>query len=1013
MRRGFGKGIAISVSSVIFVLVAAFCWIVYTDQGTGWAIRSTLKFLPLKTDFRKITGTLARGVAMEAVHIEFEKWKVDIESFQLLWQPGTILYGRGIIDVVALQGVSLEDKYPHDKSPTDLTWPKVPRFLSFINGQVRTFSVKEVTYRSEGRQERVLDELRGNVIWFLGDLVLKDLFIHMPSLTAVGSLKTGFSVPAFSADIAVQPKKIAGGIDTILLKTAMKKKKGPLQIQGEISLIAVSGKNHLAEGSGRMGLGHSTIELTDFTIVKKDHKGRVTATGMLDLSSTNPFVNLHINTADVDLSKEFGINTSISGEIVLTSDFAKYDGRFDLRNSGTSWKDAALSGNIKGDYRAISLSELQGRLLGGTLLGSIKGSLDRRLSLSGSLHVRNMNPGLIAPRWEGSVNMNIDGSLTLPQGASPEWALKTRVLNSVLRDRPFTGQANVQWAEGVFRHSDAEFSGHGFHLSASGNITEKLLYTVRLADLGDFVPNSHGQILAEGWIKRDKKRLAVVLRGDAKMLSLSSANMDAVHVAAQFNTDGNNIIKGTMRAKTITYGGLDADSMSLTADGTLARHELTIAVNGKKERITTVFNGGYAKKMWQGMCTQMYVTDHLLGPFVLTRPVPLKVSRERFTIDPFVLTGAGREELLFEADLGLTPKNGYVKGRWQNLHIARFQRLFTAAPYTGKMSGSVTVEWPVDQTLYITAETAFSDVALGGTSLLRIPKGDAKLKWDKSGLSASWETMLGDKGKLKGDAWSKETTSFSIPKNTHFRAVWKDVDAAMFKPSLPAALNLKGSLSGEVNGLLLPEARFEIEGTAKLHEGYLAWKNTKGETGIKSENVDLDFSWKEGTAKGALSLTLSNRTRLKAECKIPLFAQLPVAINPNGPVRATATGEMIEKGLLTALFPGLIEQSESNLSFDLLMEGTWSKPVFQGKALLTGASAYLYTAGLSLKDIKAEAILRKDHIDITSFALRSGPGMLNGSAVVQIKDWRLARYEGKLRCPSATGQNEECRLCKS
>jgi hypothetical protein len=339
------------------------------------------------------------------------------------------------------------------------------------------------------------------------------------------------------------------------------------------------------------------------------------------------------------------------------------------------------------------------------------------------------------------------------------------------------------------------------------------------------------------------------------MLSLSSANMDAVHVAAQFNTDGNNIIKGTMRAKTITYGGLDADSMSLTADGTLARHELTMAVNGKKEKITTVFNGGYAKKMWQGMCTQMHVTDHLLGPFALAKPVPLKVSRERFTIDPFVLTGTGREELRFEVDLGLTPKSGYVKGRWQDLSIARFQSLFTAAPYAGKMSGSATVEWPVGQTLYIAAETAFSDIALKGTSLLRIPKGDAKIKWDKSGLSASWETMLGDKGKLKGDAWSKEASSFSIPKDIHFQTVWKDVDAAMFKSFLPDTLNLKGSLSGKANGLLLPEARFEIEGTAKLHEGYLAWKNTKGETGIKSENVDLDIGWKEETAKGALSLT--------------------------------------------------------------------------------------------------------------------------------------------------------------
>ena len=997
MKRSAGRWIVITFLSLLLLLIAGLGWIVETNQGTSWALRNALNLLTVKADIKAINGSLAGGVSVDGIQISLEKWNIDIENFRLLWQLRTILIGKGAIDAVSLRGVSLEDKYAHEKTPLDITWPKPPRFLSFLNWHIRVFSVKDVTYRSDGPPEQILDELRGNVDWFLGDLIIRDLFVRIPSLTAEGSLKTSFSTPALSADLAVRPKKVAGGIDVILLKTSMRKAKEPLQMSGDMTVIAVSGKDRYAEGSGRVSLGRNDIRLDDFTVVKNGWKGRAVAAAVLDLSTVNPVMNLSVKASGMDLSKKFGIDTSVSGEVTLTSDFTNHEGRFNFDATGSSLKSAALTGTFKGDHTAIILSEIRGRMLDGTLRGSMKASLEPNPSFSGSLQVRGINPGLVAPRWEGKVNVDLDGRLTLPQQSTPEWALKAQVLDSVLRNRPFTGKVDAQWTRGALHRCDARFSGPGFSLSASGDMTERLAYTVSLNDIADFVSNSRGQISAGGWISWDKGRLAGVLTGDAKKLSIFRANVGTLRVEAQLNTDGHNMLKGTVRAKTVVYGGLNADSVSVTAMGALDRHDITIAVNGKKETITAAFSGGYAGKVWQGMCTQMRASDYRFGSFTLTRPVPVKASPARITVDPFVLSGPDHEELRFEIDVGLSPVQGSLKAQWVALNIGRLQNLVTEGQFAGRTSGSLVVEWPLDRGQHMAAEATFSDVVLMKTSAPRIPAASIKMKWDGTGLLGSWEVMVGDKGKLEGGIWSKEKAFFGIPRSAHFRTAWNAVNIDMFKPFLPATLDLRGSLSGKIDGLLLPEAHVELEGRARLSESRLSWKDGKGEASIKSDNIDLDFAWREGMIKGALSVALSSRNRLTATYRIPLPARFPLRMDPRGPVEIAAAGEIVEMGLLGAFFPGLLEQSEGNMNFNLLMTGVWDKPVFQGKMVLSGASAYLYAAGLHLKDIGAEVVFQKDRIDVTSFSLRSGQGTLRGSGGLQLEDWRLTRYEGKVQ----------------
>ncbi len=102
-------------------------------------------------------------------------------------------------------------------------------------------------------------------------------------------------------------------------------------------------------------------------------------------------------------------------------------------------------------------------------------------------------------------------------------------------------------------------------------------------------------------------------------------------------------------------------------------------------------------------------------------------------------------------------------------------------------------------------------------------------------------------------------------------------------------------------------------------------------------------------------------------------------------LQASLTGQVREKGALGVLFPGLLQESRGELDVDLKMSGNWADPLLEGNVHLSKAGAYLPTAGISIKDAQITARLTKDAITIDSFRAVSGPGYIDGSALIRMK----------------------------
>ncbi|MEI6155443.1 MAG: translocation/assembly module TamB domain-containing protein, partial [Deltaproteobacteria bacterium] len=101
-------------------------------------------------------------------------------------------------------------------------------------------------------------------------------------------------------------------------------------------------------------------------------------------------------------------------------------------------------------------------------------------------------------------------------------------------------------------------------------------------------------------------------------------------------------------------------------------------------------------------------------------------------------------------------------------------------------------------------------------------------------------------------------------------------------------------------------------------------------------------------------------------------------------------------GVVSAIFPGLIEETQGQISFNIAASGTWQTPDYKGWLRLEKAGAFLPTAGIHIKDMGMEAELAQDRINITSFQAYSGQGDIHGSATIWLKDSKIARYKGNL-----------------
>jgi translocation and assembly module TamB len=216
-------------------------------------------------------------------------------------------------------------------------------------------------------------------------------------------------------------------------------------------------------------------------------------------------------------------------------------------------------------------------------------------------------------------------------------------------------------------------------------------------------------------------------------------------------------------------------------------------------------------------------------------------------------------------------------------------------------------------------------------------------------------------------------------------------------PWLPGDIKAEGRINARANGLFLPGQRFELDGTASLSGGSVHQGRPDEGLNLTLASAAASWKWRGEALAATLSLNMTEYGKATANLQLPVPARFPVAVDPKGSLRATLSGQLQDKGIISSLFPGLLQKCYGNLDADLDVSGTWEVPLVGGMLRLSKAGAYLPTAGIHLKDVQLTAHLEKNLIRVDSYQALSGSGHIEGSALLTLSGWRVIGYSGTIR----------------
>jgi translocation and assembly module TamB len=977
-------------------LVGTFAWLVSTAGGARFLLGAVSQMTSGAVQAERVTGSLAGTLTLEKMHLKGTQWEVVIDKTLVSWRPFYMLSGSVAVKELRLSRVVIHDYMPETQGPFDLTWPRVPTVLKWLKGWIGTFHADDVVYQWNEEEPLRAESLAAGVVWQARTLALVNIKAQSPSARLEGRLETRLSRPSLKARIHVTPRNALADLEGIVLSVDLEAGQRPEQVAGPVAITGTTGKKETVALEGRMGITRDSVQLHDLTFTDTRRQGRAVLTGSINLALTEPAADLKLRIIDFGILPDSKPGQGLTGSFAVKGGRNKYQGRFDMENRQGSWMKITAGGDFAGNGEAVTVTDLVGRALGGTLKGTVKVSWKDALAISGTLQGRNLDPGQILPQIQGNVNVNASGSFSRPREGEQEATVKADLLESTIRKRPVKGKVDASWRDKTVQVASLSLKGDGFEFSAGGTLREKLDYHLRAGDLSRLSPGWKGRLAAQGWLSWWKGRLAGALKGSAASLSAGGVAAGVVDVKARLNEGDRDGVWLKARAEKVAVRGVKVSSAEVDVDGRVSEHTLRVTASLPEQKIRVAATGGYADGIWTGTITELSGSGTEAGELRLLRPALFKISGQTLAVGPLAVAGKPGEEIEVAADLDFGLTRGYARARWREVNLARVKPLLSEPAMGGLSSGSMDLQWLSRDRMTMTGAVTAAGVISHGTARFRIPSLSGRFTWDEKGIQARSEVAIENGGSLKAVVTSATPARFGLPDTGNLRCTWQDIDVALVKPLMPRGLRINGRVTGKLEGAFLPDARFRASGDSRLTAGQISWRSDEGLITVMPDRADVKYDWKGGTLQGDLSFTFPDYGRVKGKFQIPLPAGFPLRIDDNGVLAVETQGELREKGLLSALFPGLLGETRGYIDFRLTAGGTWRNPDYGGRIHLKRAGAFLPTAGIRIEDVTAEATLSQDLITITSLRARSGPGTLQGAAAVKLKDWRVGTFKGRL-----------------
>ncbi len=968
-------------------------WLLGTTAGTRRILDTLSNRTNLKISAEKIEGCLAGGLLLENLEVVWPQGSVRIQRLALRAKPMDLLTGRISFQTLSLRNVSISDRAP--EAPPVLHWPAASGLLHFFSGQIERLEIDDLTYRHVEKEPMHFQSIIASVAWRKSQLSISRLQMVSDSGDMEGSILAGFNRPLLEVTIETKPSQPLAGMEIFQVRGKFGPGKRPGELYGSLRLTGGLDTQAIWELTTDTGVTSGGIPLKNIRLHRLGHEGLITADGMLTLSGPEPFLELSAQAAKLDFGPAFQIATNLSGSLTFAGTSRNYEGRFALAHQAKDWKTVHLAGNYSGNAQGLTLNATQGDALKGTLSGRLDLDWQKDLTVSGVLSGRDLDPAEIDPAWAGVIHFDLTGKISVPEQKPLRGEIILTLLESRLHGQQLTGDLRATFVDDDIRIQNLVLQGKGFHLHAAGSVNSQLDFTARISDVSRLIPQGSGTLAAQGRARWHEGRLSGVISAQGSHLAVYGLEIASADLNATLSDRQTSPLSANATFKKIRYQSFTADALTLEARGTTADHTLAVSLRRPPHDIHLALSGTYLDGGWQGRVLRLDGTDRI-GPWKLAGPAALSFTQNRLSLEPLTITGRDLESLKISGTLDSEPLSGSLSLDWNHLNLARAGAWMHSGPVTGQSSGNIQFNLSPEKHLTLKGELTLSGTLQTREQTITIRQSQMTFTADEKGTLARVNIHLAEGGEIQGTFTSSTPARLALPDEGVVDFSWQDIDIRQFSDWPPRTGKLEGRMSGKASGELLPDHRFDLSGRASLGQSKITWQGQRGDVSVDLRQALINWVWRDETLTGEISMALAQHGELRGHFQLPLPARLPVSMDPGGKLQGSLSGQVREKGALGMLFPELIQESRGEIDVDLKISGTWADPLVFGNARLSGAGGYLPAAGITIKDAQIAARLDSNTIHIDSFRAVSGPGHIEGAAIIRMKGQQVEGYEGHL-----------------
>ena len=734
--------ILLALFALAFLCVVSVYLILDTQRGSDWLLHRGLSLLSPNAEFTSYSGSLARGIQLEGLHIPLDGIDIQLGQLDSSWNLWGVLSGSLAINKLHLD--ELQIKINASETPTAEPsatppgpWPSLSLPIAIAIDDLRITQLQLI----QGEDIQNIEQISLSAALGLMRSKIKALKIQTTTqrLSLHGRIN---NTPPYPMDINVDWETSIEEFGPLSGKAQLTGDLRKLQLRHRLNqpaLLDSKAEVRLPYRAEQMAIDYREIQLSlnnqwhDFkTSTLTPSEVALQSTGSLTIEGSWQDYQLNLDTAiSADHQKvattparTSQITASIAPDTanILNTVF-KEPSQFAAKLSGNQLSIVIATLDAK---TAVGELAVKGKVNANNFLNNTAASAKQALQWQLAITAKNVDSSSLTPQWPAhlSAKLNSNGHWL---GDRYQLSVDIESLNGDFLARAAQASGQIQLSERGQEFKRLKLQLGDNHLQLHGKLAEtsSLDWQLDAQNLSQILPELSGALTSEGSLRGGP---LATLFGPLSSATKNTPQVNATASATKFQYLAYSIAQADLDAKLsadqslalnvnarkLNAGPLSNAEIVLSGTGTLENHKLALTVADRNQQLELNLAGGVGNvstsakanakaqttgTTWRGHIKHLAVNHPLLGPWLSKAPSSLLASATEVQLGDLCLV---QEQDTAPASLctAFAFNDGTIKldGNIQGLSLNRFSAsLPPGSSLQGKVDSEFNVAGKLDQ----------------------------------------------------------------------------------------------------------------------------------------------------------------------------------------------------------------------------------------------------------------------------------------------------------------------------